>query len=57
MRFSDWLRNSNEAKPLRDALEATDALPAEFGLKRACFEAVQSITESVWEDTKKDLDL
>ena len=57
MRFSTWLRGSNEAQPIREAMRLIDEMPDDFGLKRACFWEAQRIAESVWADTKRDLDL
>ena len=57
MRFSDWLRNSNEAKPFRDAMAINDQMPLDHGLRSACFDQIQRLTENAWAQTKKDLDL
>lgn len=55
IKFSRWLRTSNEAKPHRDAMALIDKMPLDFGLKAACFIEVQRITENTWEKTKDDL--
>lgn len=57
MRFRDWLRNSNEAKPIRDAMELIDKMPMDYDLKSGCFSHARSVAERTWEQTKKDLDL
>ena len=57
MRFADWLRRSNEAKPFRDAFGLVDQIPNDFGLKAACFSQVQAKAETAWEATKAELGL
>lgn len=57
MRFKNWLRDSNEAKPIRDAMEINDQMPTDFGIKVSCFNALQRIAENTWEATRRDLDL
>lgn len=57
MRFRDWIRKSNEAKPFRDAFDLIDQMPMEFSLKHGCFQVAQQAAENAWEETKKDLDL
>ena len=57
MRFSDWLRRSNEAKPLRDAFELVDKMPLDFGLRADCFNVLQAKAENVWLQTKHDLQI
>jgi len=53
--FSQWLRNSNEAKPFRDAFEINENMPLENGIRLKCFEAIQRECENAWDKTKKDL--
>ena len=53
--FSQWLRTSNEAQPFRDAFSINEKMPADFGLKLACFNAIQSSCEDAWEATKSQL--
>lgn len=57
MKFSEWLRNSNEAKVFRDAFDAVDNFPLEHGLKQDVFNVVQAKTEAQWRKTKEELDL
>jgi hypothetical protein len=57
MKFSKWLRSSNEAAPFRQAMELNDQMPNEFGLKARCFDVIQAAAETAWEKTKKDLDI
>jgi hypothetical protein len=57
MRFRDWLINSNEAKPIRDAMALNDQMPPDFGMKSRCFNVLQDVAETAWEKTKKDLGL
>lgn len=57
VKFSTWLRTSNEAKPFRDAFLLTDQMPLAFGLKQAAYAAVEAKCRAAWAQTKKDLDL
>lgn len=53
--FATWLRNSNEAKPFRDAFLASEKMPLDFGLRMACFDAIQRKCEDAWQATKLEL--
>ena len=53
--FAQWLRNSNEAKPFRDAFSANESMPLDFGLRLACFDVIQSKCEDAWQITKREL--
>lgn len=55
MRFSAWLRHSNEAAPFRIAFDLTDQMPSDFGLKASCHEAIRARAEAAFADTKRQL--
>lgn len=57
MKFSQWLRYSNEAKPYRDAFELVDKMPSDNMMKHKCFEVVQNAASKTWEKTKNHLEL
>lgn len=53
--FAEWLRNSNEAKPFRDAFELNGKMPLDYKLRVKCFDIIQKQCENAWEETKKEL--
>jgi hypothetical protein len=53
--FSQWLRKSNEAQPFRDAFQASEKMPTDFGIKVECFNLIQRKCEDAWEKTKREL--
>lgn len=55
--FSSWLKNSNEAKPFRDAFDLSDKMPNEFSIKLGVFSLIQTKCEDVWQTTKRDLSI
>lgn len=53
--FSEWLRNSNEAKPFRDAFKLNEEMPLDYKLRLQCFVAIQKECEHQWAETKREL--